>query len=278
MRSETVESAPTGDFSVPEDEQKGEVVLKDVYDLKKRIKVGEGEVSAEEYHSVFDRALSRIKDDHSQGRSTQEQLIDELSGLSRLQNEVGAMVFQRLKSARIDQLTNLPTADFFNIQVQEMLDKQREYVRDEEAEFLTIAILIDVNELKPINDQIGHKAGNVALREVARVIMAKLREGDPIQYRGHAAAGRIGGDEFVVVIDRVFSKTDDSTTISEFVDKTIERFRRDFSMIDFKYQDETYSVSATVGFAYTTEFVDTGPEKLLEMADKDMYFHKPKNR
>jgi len=277
-RGETGESVPNGDLAVPESAQKSTIVLKDVYDLKSRIEGGEGEISVEEYHSVFDQALSRIQEDHSRGLTTQEQLVEELSELSRLQNEVGVIVFEKLKAARIDHLTGLPTADFFDTQVREMQNKQREYVRDEETEFLTVAILIDINELKPINDIIGHGAGNIALKEVAKVIMSKLREGDPIQYRGRAAAGRIGGDEFVVVIDKVFDKAEDPATISHFVDEVIERFKHDFSRIGFEYEGRTYTVSAAVGFAYTTDFATVGPECLINEADQDMYFHKPSPR
>jgi len=278
LRGEMSESVSSNDFTVPESAPEGLVVLKEAYELRRKIETGEGEVSAEEYHSVFERVLSKIQDDHSQSKTTQEELVAELSELSRLQNEVSALVFERLKEARIDQLTGLPTADFFEAQAQEILNKQKEYIRDHETEFLTIAVFTDINELKPINDQIGHSAGNVALKAVAGKIKSMLREGDPVKHRESSLAGRVGGDEFVVIVDRVFKATDDPEILSRNVDQVIERFRRDLSMIDFEYDGETYSIGATVGFAYTTDFTRIGVEGLIREADNDMFFHKPQRR
>jgi diguanylate cyclase (GGDEF)-like protein len=54
-------------------------------------------------------------------------------------------------------------------------------------------IAIDVDHLKPINDEFGHEAGDVLLIEVARTLRALLRVGDQLL--------RIGGDEFVSIMD-----------------------------------------------------------------------------
>ncbi|MFZ0179181.1 MAG: EAL domain-containing protein [Candidatus Dormiibacterota bacterium] len=54
-------------------------------------------------------------------------------------------------------------------------------------------IAIDVDHLKPINDEFGHEAGDMLLIEVARTLRALLRVGDQLL--------RIGGDEFVSIMD-----------------------------------------------------------------------------
>lgn len=53
-------------------------------------------------------------------------------------------------------------------------------------------LLIDVDLFKQINDQHGHHAGDIALREVAQRVNAQIRGSD--------AAARFGGDEFVVLV------------------------------------------------------------------------------
>jgi diguanylate cyclase (GGDEF)-like protein len=57
----------------------------------------------------------------------------------------------------------------------------------------TAVIAIDVDHLKPLNDEFGHEAGDMLLVEVARTLRAQLRGGDQLL--------RIGGDEFVSIMD-----------------------------------------------------------------------------
>jgi diguanylate cyclase (GGDEF)-like protein len=57
----------------------------------------------------------------------------------------------------------------------------------------TAVVAIDVDHLKPLNDEFGHEAGDMLLVEVARTLRAQLRAGDQLL--------RIGGDEFVSIMD-----------------------------------------------------------------------------
>jgi diguanylate cyclase (GGDEF)-like protein len=54
---------------------------------------------------------------------------------------------------------------------------------------------IDVNDLKPLNDRLGHAVGDAALRAVARALLSRTRLGDPVF--------RMGGDEFLVMLPGV---------------------------------------------------------------------------
>jgi two-component system cell cycle response regulator len=53
-------------------------------------------------------------------------------------------------------------------------------------------LMLDIDRFKPINDRHGHRAGDFVLREVAQRMLGRLRRGD--------FAGRLGGDEFLVVL------------------------------------------------------------------------------
>ena len=65
-------------------------------------------------------------------------------------------------------------------------------------------MLIDMDNLKQTNDRYGHRAGDLALKTVSRVIRKNLREED--------AVGRFGGDEFVVILRNTNLKGAENTT------------------------------------------------------------------
>ncbi|GIE98899.1 GGDEF domain-containing protein [Paractinoplanes rishiriensis] len=79
-----------------------------------------------------------------------------------------------------DPLTGLPNRDCLE-----------EYAREQDGRALGV-LLIDLNGFKDVNDTLGHAAGDRLLQEVGRRLAGGLRDGD--------MAGRIGGDEFIVLL------------------------------------------------------------------------------
>jgi diguanylate cyclase (GGDEF)-like protein len=91
--------------------------------------------------------------------------------------------------ARFDALTDLPN----RAHVGSLLAAA---INEAEASKTSLAILsIDLDHFRRVNDSVGHFAGNALLQEVAGRIRSLLVE----TYGSRAFAGRIGGDEFVVV-------------------------------------------------------------------------------
>ena len=84
-----------------------------------------------------------------------------------------------------DQLTRLLNARGFAARLQAEIQRSRRYREPVSLLFL------DLDGFKNINDKFGHRAGSQALREVAAVIRAQLRETD--------TGARWGGDEFTVI-------------------------------------------------------------------------------
>ena len=81
------------------------------------------------------------------------------------------------------------------------------------GEPLTV-LMADLDEFKNINDQYGHMVGDQVLITVGEVIRAQLRDED--------AAGRVGGDEFLVVLPR--TSLNDAQVIAERIVVTVANF------------------------------------------------------
>lgn len=74
--------------------------------------------------------------------------------------------------------------------LQRVLSRELEGVRREGSDLL--AVLVDIDDFKSVNDTFGHAVGDVVLREVARKMKRALRATDSV--------ARIGGDEFLVLL------------------------------------------------------------------------------
>ena len=123
------------------------------------------------------------------------------------------------------------------------------------AEFAII--MIDVNFLKRVNDTYGHEYGNIYLINAGKLACSVF---------GEENVYRVGGDEFVVVLD-----ADELATCEELVAKlraTIKNLQKDSKLEPWE------KVSAAVGVAYYDERHDKTAEEVFKRADADMYKNK----
>lgn len=110
-----------------------------------------------------------------------------LRDVTRRKREVEKLEEQALR----DPLTGIGNRRQFDDRLEHALDRARRT-----GEALTV-VLLDVDNLKPINDRHGHPAGDEVLREVARRLENRLRDEDTV--------ARIGGDEFAMLLERTES-------------------------------------------------------------------------
>lgn len=117
-------------------------------------------------------------------------------------------------------------------------------------------LFIDLDGFKPVNDNFGHAAGDIVLRETARRIEGALRESD--------GAGRIGGDEFVAFVLGL-NEAKDAAAVVEKLRQAIR------APIDTG--DAVLEISASIGSAVFPED-GADQESLLAKADYAMYQEK----
>jgi diguanylate cyclase (GGDEF)-like protein len=110
-------------------------------------------------------------------------------GIARAE-EAYAELREAYDRARLDSLLDALTGLGNHRAFQEELDARIAQARDDESSLALL--MIDVDDLKKINDLRGHAAGDDLLRSVAQMMRANLRRGD--------TAYRTGGDEFALLI------------------------------------------------------------------------------
>jgi diguanylate cyclase (GGDEF)-like protein len=119
----------------------------------------------------------------------------------------------------------------------------------------TVAVLfIDLDGLKPLNDTYGHEVGDTAILATGMALMQATDECDVV--------GRLGGDEFLVVLCHAHSCTGDTV---------VERIRDSVAQCRIPVQDELVPLEASVGVALTQCDSDTDPMLLVRQADEAMY-------
>jgi diguanylate cyclase (GGDEF)-like protein len=176
------------------------------------------------------------------------------------QDEIGDLArdFDRMADDLLEALKDPLTGLFNHRAFQERLEE--ELRRAERARAPVSLIALDIDDFKVINDTLGHAAGDEALRLLADAIRAELRPGD--------ACGRLGGDEFMIVLPGA---------AVESADRVVARLRARTAELAVGASDQPITFSS--GIAGFPEHA-LGKDDLLHLADGAMYWAKShgKNR
>jgi diguanylate cyclase (GGDEF)-like protein len=158
----------------------------------------------------------------------------------RMQDEL----FRR---ANHDPLTDLPNRILFEDRLQQAM------ARAQRRERKVGVLCIDLDQFKQINDQYGHEAGDWLLQQVTLRLTSRLRSTDTV--------ARIGGDEFIAVLDDL-AESDVVATVAEALLRTLEE--------PFAFGEAVIRTTASVGAAVFPAD-GTSPDELKRHADLAMY-------
>jgi diguanylate cyclase (GGDEF)-like protein/PAS domain S-box-containing protein len=156
--------------------------------------------------------------------------------------------------AHHDPLTALPNRLLFNDRLQHALLRAS---RDHEQLAL---LFIDLDRFKNVNDTLGHHIGDELLKQVAKALQEKLREGDTL--------ARLGGDEFIVLLEDV----DGQRGAGLVAEKLVAMFEEPFMVAGHEL-----FVTCSVGISlFPTDATDLN--MLIRNADVAMYQAKARGR
>jgi diguanylate cyclase (GGDEF)-like protein/PAS domain S-box-containing protein len=177
----------------------------------------------------------------------------EMLMLDTIANQIGmaienAQLYEHaLELAFTDGLTGLYNRRYIMEQI------EREFIRAQRSKAPLSLIMVDLDELKAINDRFGHHEGDGFLKEVARIVKVNTRASD--------VAARWGGDEFMLLAPGTDSRS--ASKIAERIRAQVERYK-------IKLEGEEVGITVSAGIVSYPAHASV-VEELLKKADEAMY-------
>ena len=144
-------------------------------------------------------------------------------------------------------LTGLPNRLLLMARLQHALDQARRYRSG------VAVMFIDLDGFKQVNDSFGHATGDRVLMTVGRRLSERLRRGD--------TAAHIGGDEFVIVAERIYRPSAAAVVARKLAAALAEPIEE---------EGEAVALNASIGISLFPEDGES-PEQLIRRADEAMY-------
>jgi diguanylate cyclase (GGDEF)-like protein len=153
------------------------------------------------------------------------------------------------REANIDSLTKLRNKRAYDLTIADLENSSEPYA----------IAMIDLNDLKGINDKYGHDKGDTAIKNLSKLICKIFK---------HSPVFRIGGDEFVVVLTN-----GDLDAREGLIGHFRDEVRKSTKNTDLQPWER---ISAACGYAVYDERIDRNALSVFKRADEDMYEHKIK--
>lgn len=177
----------------------------------------------------------------------EEGKITHLVGVQADVTELMAARKRLTRQAQIDSLTGVSNRQHF-------LDRLKDAVRTSHSPEGGVAVIyLDVDNLKHVNERLGHHGGDRLLRKVALRIRSSVRESDLV--------GRLGGDEFAILVTGPMDQLELESMIERVLAKICSPIR---------VGGRELVTTASAGYVFASEDA-TDAEELLRKADVAMY-------
>lgn len=152
-----------------------------------------------------------------------------------------------LRLAHYDTITNLPNRVLF-------LDRLNQELKKSNRSNKPLALMmLDLDRFKEVNDTLGHQKGDLLIKLVGERLLKCLRDTDTL--------GRLGGDEFMIILPALSRPTDAEHIANKILQCIAEPY-----MLDGDIAYITASIGITL---YPSDSLET--ETLLKHADQAMY-------
>jgi diguanylate cyclase (GGDEF)-like protein/PAS domain S-box-containing protein len=183
-------------------------------------------------------------------KKTEKKLKRVLKELEKSNKERKKMIDKLKELSLTDDLTGLfNRRGFFTIASEHLK-------RDERKSTMMFLLFMDLDNLKKINDTLGHHKGDQALTELANILLSTFRKSD--------VKGRMGGDEFAVfAID----------TNRKGINAVLERLKKNIDIFNTD-NNNPFKLSISMGVSYYDPDHPCSIDELLVRADKLMYEQK----
>lgn len=162
---------------------------------------------------------------------------------------VALKLFKRISNptykdfANTDQLTGLKNRNAFEVDMNNFINMDKQNSK--------VIFSIDLNDLKKVNDNFGHRSGDEYIKSAAKIIENSIEPRQSIY--------RIGGDEFVIILDSITKNYAES--IIQKINKSTEELNENFK----------FKVSMAIGYAFFDKNIDENIFKTYGRADEMMY-------
>jgi diguanylate cyclase (GGDEF)-like protein len=176
-------------------------------------------------------------------------LIEEIGRLRAQVAQLEERVAQLDELAHQDTLIDMPNRRGFMRALERFIDRAKRYAEP------SAMLFVDLDGLKSINDSFGHQAGDVALKQVAHLLVGGVRRSDVV--------ARLGGDEFAILL---------AHSTADNAQETAARLAELIANCEITYDGDELPLSVAIGVGMIDG--SDSPEEVMARADEEMYRRK----